>query len=136
MNSRVHLTFQTKPARKRIEKIRAALDGHQLSARQLSKAIKLDATWIYSYIHYLRDLGEVHIAAYAADKRTALFTLGPGEDAARPAPAPAVPKPKAPVVDQVEEDMRKAVEAARRKVRLWKPQRDPLIAAFFGGATV
>lgn len=134
MKKRGMTTYESPSAQLRMNKILALLDDKQLRVSELAEQAGMDRKTIYGYLAHLRSLRQVHIAAYDDDQfRSAIYTKGDGEDAVRTLEKMA-PALKLRADDQVEEDIRRALELQRRKMQQWKPHRDPLIAAFFGAA--
>lgn len=132
----VYLSFESASARQRLARIRELLDGQKMTAAELASGVSLDRSKIYYYLRHLRERGEIRIASWTpACNRTPLYTLGAGEDAERPGPKPPKPRIGAPALEGDDQEVLRAIEAARKRALKWKPHRDPLTAAFFGGAT-
>lgn len=124
------MTFQTEPARRRIEKIQHLLRGQDLSIAEISEEIHLTLYWARAYINHLHATKQVYIARYQVrkqqhyDRQIALYCWGEATDAIKPAAMNYLEKAhKRRAIIAADPDLQDK-EAAKRRAKRTVPARD------------
>lgn len=135
------LTFKSEQAKRKIDRIRSLTSVDPKSLQEIASETFMSVPWARSYVQHLREGGLMHIARYEERQTSAyitnspLFKWGAGKDA---------PKPKMTPKDYVDRNRASlrsdpdahAAHLARRRALDNKPKMDPMLAAFFGKASV
>ncbi len=86
------LTFTMPASLAKLQRIRDMLAVRPMNVHEIAQALPISKRWAIVYVAHLHDADEIHVLRWdkhieAREKRhaTEVWTLGPGEDAPRPA---------------------------------------------------